>query len=98
MSAADDRGTVLRPGVPAPRRHRDTDPVQMTCHGAGSPPLPVLARVQHVFCGAAEGAVWPMLRRELRAGTVTAGDLVLLRIGRGTAERWTELAVAGARP
>jgi len=34
-----------------------------------------------------------MLRRELRAGTVTAGELVLLRVGRGTAETWTELLV-----
>lgn len=90
MSAMDDRRTIA---VPAQRRH--ADPVQMTCEGAGSPPLLVLARVQHVFCGPAPAAVWPMLRRELRAGTVSEGDLVLLRIGRGAAEKWTELAVAG---
>jgi hypothetical protein len=66
----------------------------MTCEGAGSPPLPVLARVQHVFCGPVPATVWPLLRAELRAGTVTAGDLVLLRIGWGPAEQWTELAVA----
>jgi hypothetical protein len=87
----DDRG-VLCPAVPAPRR---ADPVRVTCEGAGQPPLPVLARVQHVFCGAAAGAVWPMLRRELGAGTVAAGELVLLRIGRGAGETWTELVVTG---
>lgn len=94
MSAMDDRGTVAAPEVPAPRGNSDSDPVRVTCEGAGSPPLPVLARVQHVFCGPVPGAVWPMLRRELRAGTVTAGELVLLRVGRGAGERWTELAVS----
>jgi hypothetical protein len=55
----------------------------------------VLARVQHVFCGPLAGEVWPMLRRELRAGSVLAGELVLLRVGRGTEELWTELSVVG---
>ena len=88
----DDRGTLAAPPAPA---HRGTGPVQLTCRGAGSPPLTVLARVQHVFCDAAAGAVWPVLRRELRAGVVAAGDLVLLRIGRGPEETWLELAVTG---
>jgi hypothetical protein len=87
----DDSGTLA---VPSQRHHRDTVPVRVTCEGAGSPPLPVLARVQHVFCGPAATDVWPMLRRELRAGTVTAGDLVLLRVGRGAGETWRELVVA----
>jgi hypothetical protein len=91
----DDHSTVAAPRVPAQRRHRDTVSVQVTCEGAGSPPLPVLARVQHVFCGPVAAEVWPMLRRELRAGSITAGDLVLLRIGRGPEETWRELSVAG---
>ncbi len=91
----DDRGVLCPAAVPAPRTHGDADPVRVTCEGAGQPPLPVLARVQHVFCGAAAGAVWPMLRRELGAGTVAAGELVLLRIGRGTGETWTELVITG---
>ena len=89
----DDWGVLCAHAVPAPRRATDTNPVQVTCEGAGPPPLPVLARVQHVFCGSAAGAVWPTLRRELRAGTVAAGELVLLRVGRGAAETWTELRV-----
>lgn len=89
----DDWGVLCAHAVPAPRRDTDADPVQVTCEGGGPPPLPVLARVQHVFCGAAAGSVWPMLRRELRAGTVTSGELVLLRVGRGAAELWTELLV-----
>lgn len=91
----DDRRTLAAPAVPAPRHHHDTHPVHVTCEGAGSPPLPVLARVQHVFCGPVAADVWPMLRRELRTGTVGAGDLVLLRVGRGSRETWTELAVGG---
>lgn len=90
----DDRRTVAVPEVPAQRHHRDTVSVQVTCEGAGSPPLPVLARVQHVFCGPVAADVWPMLRRELRAGTVAAGDLVLLRVGRADEETWRELVVA----
>ena len=93
----DDWGTLCTQAVPAPRRDTDADPVQVTCEGGGPPPLPVLARVQHVFCGAAAGAVWPMLRRELRAGTVAEGELVLLRVGRGAAELWTELLVTSPR-
>jgi hypothetical protein len=89
----DDRGTVSSVDVPAPRDHRDADPVHVIATGVGSPPLPVLARVSHVFCGRAGRDVWPMLHRELRAGTVVAGDLVLLRIGRGAAEQWSELTV-----
>lgn len=87
----DDRRALAAPVVPAPRHH--TEAVRVTCRGAGSPPLLVLARVQHVFCGPLAGEVWPMLRRELRAGAVAAGDLVLLRVGRGTEELWTELSV-----
>jgi len=93
----DDRRTLAAPVVPAPRRHSDAGSVRVTCDGDGSPPLPVLARVQHVFCGRFAGDVWPMLHRELRAGTVAAGDLVLLRVGRADAERWTELAVTTYR-
>ena len=90
----DDRGTVAAAELPAPRRDTGRDhPIRTTCEGGGSPPLPVLARVQHVFCGPAPGDVWPMLRRELGTGTVARGDLVLLRIGRGAEETWTELAV-----
>ena len=92
----EDRGVLCPPAVPAPRQDADTDPVRVTCEGAGQPPLSVLARVQHVFCGPVAGAVWPLLRRELGAGTVSAGELVLLRIGRGAAETWTELVVADA--
>lgn len=94
----DDSGTLAVPAVPTPRRHRDAVPVRVTCEGAGSPPLPVLARVQHVFCGAVASDVWPMLWRELRTGTVAAGDLVLLRVGRGAEESWRELAVADPDP
>ena len=93
----DDRGVLCTPAVPAPRPGADVDPVRVTCEGAGQPPLSVLARVQHVFCGSAAGAVWPVLRRELGAGTVSAGELVLLRIGWGTAETWTELVIAENR-
>ena len=89
----DDRGVLCTPAVPAPRQDADADPVRVTCEGAGQPPLPVLARVQHVFCGSAAGTVWPVLRRELGAGTVAAGELVLLRIGRGAGETWTELEI-----
>ncbi|HEX6358840.1 hypothetical protein [Actinophytocola sp.] len=64
----------------------------MTCSGTGSPPLPVLARVSHVFAGREPADVWLVLRRELAAGTVAPGDLVLLRIGGSAAEEWTELA------
>ncbi|MFI7673357.1 hypothetical protein [Actinophytocola sp. NPDC049390] len=92
----NDRGVLGWAAVPAPRRG-DTEPVRVTCEGVGQPPLPVLARVQHVFCGPVAGVVWPMLRGELRAGSVAAGELVLLRIGRGTAETWTELVVAEGR-
>ena len=91
----DDRGILAPPGIPAQRHHSDTMAVRVTCEGEGSPPLPVLARVQHVFCGPVAAEVWPMLRRELRAGTVAAGDLVLLRVGRGDGERWRELSVGG---
>jgi hypothetical protein len=89
----DDRGSVSSVSVPAPRGHLDTDPVRVISTGLGSPPLAVLARVSHVFCGRAGRDVWPMLHRELRAGTVVTGDLVLLRIGRGAAEQWSELTV-----
>jgi hypothetical protein len=92
----DERAVVCATAVPAPRRS-DTDPVQVTCEGAGQPPLPVLARVQHVFSGAVAATVWPVLRRELRSGAVTSGELVLLRVGRGERERWTELVVTGDR-
>ncbi len=90
----DDPSSLAVPVVPTQRHHRDAIPVRVTCAGTGSPPLPVLARVQHVFCGPVAPDVWPMLWRELRSGTVTAGDLVLLRIGRGPEETWRELAVA----
>jgi hypothetical protein len=79
--------------VPAPRHHHDSDPIRVTCHGTGSPPLSVLARVSHVFCGRVPAEVWPMLTRELERGSVSAGDLVLLRVGPGAAELWTELTV-----
>jgi hypothetical protein len=69
----------------------DGEPIRVTCSGTGPPPLPVLARVSHVFAGREPADVWPALRRELAAGTVAPGDLVLLRIGRGAAEEWTEL-------
>lgn len=92
----DDRGAVSSVAVPAPRGHRDADPTSVLSTGLGSPPLPVLARVSHVFCGRVGRDVWPMLYRELRAGTVASGDLVLLRIGRGVAEQWTELTVGDA--
>lgn len=64
----------------------------MTCSGTGPPPLPVLARVSHVFAGREPADVWPVLRRALAAGTVAPGDLVLLRVGGGAAETWTEVA------
>lgn len=92
----DDRRSLAAPAVPAPRRHPGADSVRLTCQGSGSPPLLVLARVQHVFCGPATGEVWPMLRRELRTGSVAPGDLVLLRVGRGTEEKWTELVAMDA--
>jgi hypothetical protein len=92
----DDRGTVSVE-LPAPRAHLDADPVHVISTGVGPPPLPVLARVSHVFCGRAGRDVWPMLHRELRAGAVVTGDLVLLRVGRGAAEQWTELTVRAAR-
>ncbi|MGB3443278.1 MAG: hypothetical protein WBA97_31470 [Actinophytocola sp.] len=60
--------------------------------------MQVLARVQHVFCGPVAVEVWPMLRRELRAGSVMPGDLVLLRVGRGTKETWTELVAGSPLP
>jgi hypothetical protein len=94
----DDRGVLCTQAVPAPRQGTHADPVRVTCEGAGQPPLSVLARVQHVFSGPVAGAVWPLLRRELGAGSVSAGELVLLRIGRGTAETWTELVVASPPP
>jgi hypothetical protein len=93
----DDRGVLCTTAVPAPRREAGADPVRVTCEGAGQPPLSVLARVQHVFCGAVAGAVWPLLRGELLAGTVAVGELVLLRVGRGADETWTELVVAEDR-
>ncbi len=68
-------------------------PIQVTCSGTGSPPLPVLARVSHVFCGRDHTDVWDMVRRELAAGAAVSGDLMLLRIGRGADEEWTELSV-----
>ena len=71
---------------------RQEDPIRVTCSGTGSPPLPVLTRVSHVFTGQDPADVWLVLRRELAAGTVVPGDLVLLRVGAGTAEEWTELA------
>lgn len=78
--------------IPVPRDAPDA--VRATCGGTGSPPFPVLARVSHVFCGRAPGDVWAIVRRELAAGTVAPGDLVLLRVGRGPGEEWTELAVS----
>jgi hypothetical protein len=79
--------------VPAPRDASDA--VRTTCTGTGSPPFPVLARVSHVFCGPVPEDVWRTVRRELAAGTVAPGDLVLLRVGLGPAEQWTELSVSG---
>jgi hypothetical protein len=79
--------------VPLPRDAPDA--VRATCGGTGAPPFPVLARVTHVFCGPVPEDVWQMVRRELAAGTVAPGDLVLLRVGRGAGEEWTELAVSG---
>jgi len=72
-----------------------TDAVRVTCCGTGSPPFAVLTRVAHVFCAQESGGVWQMVRRELAEGTVATGDLVLLRVGLGPAEEWTELAVTG---
>jgi hypothetical protein len=91
----DDHSSCVVSAVPAPRHHagHGADPVRVTCQGTGSPPLRVLARVAHVFCGRVAAEVWPMLRRELGTGSVAAGDLVLVRIGPGAAEEWTELAV-----
>ncbi len=77
--------------VPTPRRHGDADPIQVTCGGVGSPPFAVLARVTHVFCADTAGEVWSALL----AGALAPGDLVLLRVGHGAAEEWTELRVAG---
>lgn len=68
-------------------------PIRVTCSGTGSPPLPVLARVSHVFCGRSHADVWELVRREAAAGTAATGDLVLLRVGRGAGEEWTELSV-----
>jgi hypothetical protein len=89
----DGGGTLAPVGVPAPRTDPGA-PLRVTATGSGSPPLPVLARVAHVFCGPTPAEVWPMVRREVTAGSVTVGDLVLLRVGRGMAEEWTELAIA----
>jgi len=96
MDCGMDGGRALASvEVPAPRADRAVDPgpLRVTATGNGSPPLPVLARVAHVFCGPTPAEVWPMVRREVTTGSVTSGDLVLLRVGRGTAEEWTELAV-----
>jgi hypothetical protein len=84
-ATVDDCGTV---GL-------STDSVRVTCAGTGSPPFAVLARVAHVFCGQGPGGVWAMVRRELADGRLSAGDLVLLRVGVGAAEEWTELVVTG---
>lgn len=67
----------------------------LTCAGTGSPPFPVLARVSHVFCARDAADAWAMVDRELAAGTVSAGDRVLLRVGADGTEVWTELAVTG---
>jgi len=72
-----------------------SDSIRVTCSGTGSPPFAVLTRVAHVFCAQESGGVWQMVRRELAEGTVATGDLVLLRVGLGAAEEWTELAVTG---
>lgn len=69
--------------------------VRVTCCGTGSPPFAVLTRVAHVFVGQESGNVWDRVRRELADGTVTTGDLVLLRVGGGAAEEWTEVSVTG---
>jgi hypothetical protein len=90
----DDSTAVAAVEVPAPRAGRDLARVRVTGSGTGSPPLPVLARVSHVFCGRTSEVVWPVLHREVRGGVVAPGDLVLLRVGRGSTEEWTELAVA----
>jgi hypothetical protein len=76
--------------VPTQRRHDDADPVQVTCGGVGPPPFAVLARVTHVFCGDTAVEAWSALR----ACDVAQGDLVLLRVGQGAAEEWTELRIA----
>ena len=89
----DGSWTLAAVEVPAPRAGGVPAPVRVTGSGTGSPPLRVLARVSHVFCGRTADSVWPMLHREVRAGTVAPGDLVLLRVGRGVTEEWTELTV-----
>jgi hypothetical protein len=71
------------------------DSIRVTSSGTGSPPFAVLTRVAHVFCAQETGGVWQMVRRQLAEGTVAAGDLVLLRVGGGAAEEWTEVAVTG---
>jgi hypothetical protein len=85
----DDSRTLDAVEVPVPRRHA-APAVHVTCDGVGSPPFAVLARVTHVFCADTTGEVWSALR----AGGLAAGDLVLLRVGHGEAEEWTELRVA----
>jgi hypothetical protein len=83
----DDRGPAAATRCP------EAPALRVTCRGVGAPPFSVLARVSHVFCGRDGGDVWEMVERELRAGAVAATDLVLLRVGRGAAEEWTELSV-----
>jgi hypothetical protein len=74
---------------------RTLETVRVTSCGTGSPPFAVLTRVAHVFCGPESGNVWDRVRRELADGTVATGDLVLLRVGGGAAEEWTEVSVTG---
>lgn len=87
----DDSRTIRAIAVPAPRKHVDADPIQVTCAGVGSPPITVLARVTHVFCADTAADAWA----SVRSGVVSPGDLVLLRVARGAAEEWTELLVTG---
>lgn len=87
----DDSGTLRAVEVPAPRQHVDADPIHVTCTGVGSPPITVLARVTHVFCADTAADA----RALMHSGAMAPGDLVLLRVGRGAEEEWTELRVTG---
>jgi len=84
------------PAAVALRVGRGAGPARVTSSGAGAPPVSVLARVAHVFSGPGACDAWLTLHRGVCGGAVRAGDLVLLRIGRGAAEVWVELAVDDA--
>jgi hypothetical protein len=84
------------PAAVALRVGRGAGPARVTASGTGAPPVTVLARVGHVFSGPGACDAWLTLHRGLCAGAVRAGDLVLLRIGRGVAEVWVELTVDDA--